>query len=70
MFRPGVILGLSGLLLLATQAMAEDVVFSGTLSNVCTLALSQEGTLALAGNGTLSTAAGAPAELSVAFGRQ
>ncbi|HZY69101.1 MAG TPA: hypothetical protein VFE52_10955 [Devosia sp.] len=52
-------------LLFATPAAAADVTFSGTLTGVCTLALSTPGILGLATDGSLSTSAGLPAILAI-----
>lgn len=52
-------------LLAAAPASATDVTFSGTLTGVCTLALSTPGTLGLAADGSLSTSAGLPATLAI-----
>ncbi|MEO6012662.1 MAG: hypothetical protein ABIQ30_03625 [Devosia sp.] len=46
-------------------ASATDVTFSGTLSGVCTLALSTPGILGLAADGSLGTSAGVPAILTI-----
>jgi hypothetical protein len=51
--------------LLAAPAAAADVTFSGTLTGVCTLALSTPGLLGLAADGSLSTGAGLPAILAI-----
>jgi hypothetical protein len=58
------VLGLLALLA-ATPSPAADVTFSGTLTGVCTLALSTPGILGLAADGSLSTSAGLPAVLAI-----
>ena len=59
-------LGLGFAALLATSPVAAaDVTFSGTLTGVCTLALSTPGLLGLAADGSLSTSAGLPAILAI-----
>jgi hypothetical protein len=46
-------------------ASAADVTFSGTLTGICTLALSTPGTLGLTAGGVLSSTAGLPAVLAI-----
>ncbi len=62
--RP-VVLALALLLAAANTARAVDVNFSGTLTGVCTLAVSTPGTLGLAADGSLGSSAGLPAVLSI-----
>lgn len=52
-------------LLAAGPAAAADVTFAGTLTGICTLALSTPGTLALAPDGSLSSTAALPAILAI-----
>ena len=52
-------------LLTAAPASAADVTFSGTLTGICTLALSTPGTLGLTAGGVLSSTAGLPAVLAI-----
>jgi hypothetical protein len=58
-------LGLAFLPLCAAPALSADVTFSGTLTGICTLALSTPGTLGLTAGGVLSSEAGLPALLAV-----
>lgn len=52
-------------LLTGAPAQAADVTFTGTLTGICTLALSTPGTLGLTAGGVLSSTAGLPAVLSI-----
>lgn len=52
-------------LLIVPSASAADVTFSGTLTGICTLALSTPGTLGLTAGGALSSTAGLPAVLAI-----
>lgn len=63
----GVVLGLVVLGALASSAKAADVTFSGTLSDVCTLAVPTSGTLGLDGDGVLGSeeGVGTPATLTI-----
>ncbi len=58
-------LAFTAVLAAVLPAAATDVTFSGTLSGVCTLALSTPGTLGLDPEGRLSSAAGLSAILAI-----
>jgi hypothetical protein len=60
----GFSVGLAALVATA-PVCAADVTFTGTLTGVCTLALSTPGVLGLATDGSLATSAGLPAVLAI-----